>query len=57
MCVHEQDLHPAHFVQHLDDVRLYSLEGVHRAAIVNEAQQRSTSLDDVQFALLLRAFK
>jgi hypothetical protein len=29
MSIHEQHLHPADFVQHLDDIRLYSFERVH----------------------------
>lgn len=36
MCVHEQHLHPADLVQHLDDIGLYSFERVHGGKKISE---------------------
>jgi hypothetical protein len=33
MSIHEQDLHPAHFVQHFDDIRLNRFESVHHDVV------------------------
>jgi hypothetical protein len=56
MSIHEQHLHPADFVQHLDNIRLYSFERVHLGREISGNSLQTIGIESFSIPQKLSAY-